>query len=203
MEDIKKLINYFREFETNEALKKIDLNTNSTLVFKLNIKQDDLNNYKTLVEKVNKFKLARIKDILKNIKFKSENYSKTIVKKISPKINENLNIFDLKNLIDENKFSTQSQCNKTLIDIVNIINNKDFILMYPVLNWNYNSKLMQFPLLVFNCSLLTDKYKINNYNIQAPALEAILKDICKFDKDSLDSMKSENSTFIKSLELLA
>lgn len=175
MEKFDKTVDYFIQYEIMNRFNDIEIKEGKGIF----LSRESFANVEKTRKKIIKAKEDRIKELIKNIKFRDTEYGKSILPNILELllcVNEKDKLYEqLREIIDRKQYKFPDNYELDIYELSNIILDNTLLILYPILARGKK----KIPLVTFECKIEGNKYVIVSYKVQQEAFRVIIASILK------------------------
>lgn len=195
MQQLKKVLDYFIEYEWEHRLANITLNKNNHI----NITREEAQNILSLQKRLINRKFDRIKNIVENINFVDLQKKEQVVKELEQLYKvEKIQDLNIEEILLQEYYKYSDNYSKDIKKVKEILQDNQVMVLFPILA-NGENKV---PLICFEMQLIENSFQIQKYHLQIEALRIIIAAILGCEIPEVDIVMEDFQGFSRSLTAL-
>lgn len=195
MEQLKKALDYFIDYEWVHRLENITLNGKRYI----NITWEESKNVSLLRKRLNHSKLETVKRVIENICFVDYPRKKEVIKELERLYAvTDMNNVHIEQILFQEDYQYRDNYLKDVRIIQNILQDNQIRVLYPVLA-NGKNKI---PFVCFEMELLKDSFRVEKYHLQIEALRVMIAAILGCEIPEVEIVVKDFREFYQSLTAL-
>lgn len=195
MEELKKALDYFIEYEWEGRLQNLTLNEKKHI----NITKEDAKNKTFLQDCLLKKKKEQLKNIINKINFNMPERKKQVLEKIDTMVVEKERCeWNIEDILFEEDYKYVENYPHDIIAIKRILQDEQMVILYPILA----SGKKKIPLACFEMEILDGNLKVRSYHLQIEALRNIIAAILGCEIPEVSIYMNDFAAFHQALTVL-
>lgn len=195
MEQLKKALDYFIDYEWKNRLDNLTLNKKQHI----NITHEQVNDTRFLQERLNYKKKEQLEHLINRIKFKAPERCKQICQEIEEALEtKDKDEWNIEDIIRKEDYEYAADYPKDMEKIRGILQDKQIMILYPILV----SSESKMPIICFEMEIQDGNLRVQSYHLQMEALRIIIAAILGCQISEVDIYMSDFATFYKALTAL-